>query len=71
MLLIGEKILNLAQIKEAKIDSTLLEVSRYDKHADYNLYYGCRMDKSHITIVAAYLYIQPIQMVMHQILLNL
>ena len=54
MLLIGEKILNRANIKEAKIDSTPLEASRYDKHADYNLHYGCRMNKAHITMVGTY-----------------
>ena len=31
MMLVGERILKLAQIKEAKIDSTPLEASRYDK----------------------------------------
>jgi len=54
MLLIGERILNLAQIKEAKIDSTPLEASRYDKYADYNPHYQCKMDKAHITMVGTY-----------------
>lgn len=54
MMLVGEKILDLAQVKEAKIDSTPLEASRYDKHADYNPHYGCKMDKSHITMIGTY-----------------
>ncbi len=54
MMLVGEKILNLTQIKEAKIDSTPLEASRYDKHADYNPHYQCKMDKAHITMVGTY-----------------
>jgi hypothetical protein len=32
MPLLGEKILKLSQVKEAKIDSTPLEASRCDKH---------------------------------------
>ena len=54
MLLVGERILKLAQIKEAKIDSTPLEASRYDKYADYNTHYECKMDKAHITMVGTY-----------------
>lgn len=54
MMFIGERILKLAQIKEAKIDSTPLEASRYDKHADYNPHYQCKMDKAHITMVGTY-----------------
>jgi len=54
MMLIGERILKLAQIKEAKIDSTPLEASRYDKHADYNPHYECKMDKAHITMIGTY-----------------
>lgn len=54
MMLVGEKILSLTQIKEAKIDSTPLEASRYDKHADYNPHYQCKMDKAHITMVGTY-----------------
>jgi len=54
MMLVGERILKLAQIKEAKIDSTPLEASRYDKYADYNSHYGCKMDKAHITMVGTY-----------------
>ncbi len=54
MMLLGEKILKLSSAKEAKIDSTPLEASRYDKHADYNPHYGCKMDKAHITMVGTY-----------------
>ena len=54
MMLVGERILKLAQIKEAKIDSTPLEASRYDKYADYNPHYKCKMDKAHITMVGTY-----------------
>jgi hypothetical protein len=51
MILLGEKILNLSSEKEAKIDSTPLEASRYDENADYHPHYGCKMDKAHITMV--------------------
>lgn len=54
MMLLGEKILKLSAEKEAKIDSTPLEASRYDKHADYNPHYECKMDKAHITMVGTY-----------------
>lgn len=53
-MLVGQKVLNLVQIKEAKIDSTSLEASRYDNHADYNQHYQCKMDKAHITMVGTY-----------------
>jgi hypothetical protein len=36
-MLLGEKILELSSAKEAKIDSTSLEASIYDNHADYKL----------------------------------
>jgi len=51
MMLLGEKILKLSSEKEAKIDSTPLEASRYDENADYHPHYGCKMDKAHITMV--------------------
>jgi len=54
MMMLGEKILKLSQIKEAKIDSTPLESSRYDKYAPYNVHYNCKMDKAHITMVGTY-----------------
>ena len=54
MTMLGEKILKLSSTKEEKIDSTPLEASRYDKHADYNPHYGCKMDKAHITMVGTY-----------------
>ena len=49
-----KKILKLSPEKEAKIDSTPLEASRYNKHADYNPHYECKMDKAHITMVGTY-----------------
>jgi hypothetical protein len=51
MMLLGEQILKLSSEKEAKIDSTPLEASRYDEYADYHPHYGCKMDKAHITMV--------------------
>ena len=54
MMLLGEKIIKLSPEKEAKIDSTPLEASRYNKHADYNPHYECKMDKAHITMVGTY-----------------
>lgn len=53
-MLIGEKILKLSQEKDVKIDSTPLEASRYDKYADYNSHYECKMDKAHITMIGTY-----------------
>ncbi len=35
-------------------DSTPLEASRYDKYADYNEQYGCKIDKAHITMKGTY-----------------
>ena len=54
MMLLGEKILKLSSENEAKIDSTPLEASRYDKHADYNPHYECKMNKAHITMIGTY-----------------
>lgn len=54
MMLLGEKIFKFSWETEAKIDSTPLEASRYDKHADYNPHYECKMDKAHITMVGTY-----------------
>ena len=51
MMLLGEQILKLSSEKEAKIDSTPLEASRYDEYADYHPHYRCKMDKAHITMV--------------------
>ena len=45
MMLLGEQILKLSSEKEAKIDSTPLEASRYDKYADYHPHYGVRWIK--------------------------
>jgi hypothetical protein len=36
--------------KHLSHDSTPIEASRYDKNADYNPYYQCRMYKAHITM---------------------
>ena len=49
-----KKILKLSPGKESKIDSTPLEASRYNKHADYNPHSECKMDKAHITMVGTY-----------------
>jgi hypothetical protein len=54
MMLLGKKILKLSPEKEAKIDSTPLEASRYDTYAGYNPHYECKMDKAHITMVGTY-----------------
>ncbi len=54
IMLSGEKILKLSVEKEAKIDSTPLEASRYDKHADYDPHYEYKMDKAHITMVGTH-----------------
>ena len=43
MMFLGEKISKLSSEKDAKIDSTPLEASRYDKYADYNTHYGCKV----------------------------
>jgi hypothetical protein len=54
MEIVGEKISNLISSKEAKLDSTPLEASRYDTHSDFNPYYECKMDKAHITMIGTY-----------------
>ncbi len=54
MMLVGEKIIKISKIKEAKIDSTPMEASRYDKHSKYNPHYECKMDKAHITMIGTY-----------------
>ena len=53
-MLLGEKILELSSAKEAKIDSTSLEASIYDNHADYNPHYECKMDRANITMIETY-----------------
>ncbi|HDL16157.1 MAG TPA: IS4/IS5 family transposase, partial [Euryarchaeota archaeon] len=53
MLLVGKKMVQSATSKHAKTDSTPLEASRYDKYADYNPHYGCKMYKAHITLVGS------------------
>ncbi len=54
MLMVGEKIVKLIEKKDAKLDSTPLEASRYDTHSDYNPHYECKMDKAHITMIGTY-----------------
>ncbi|RZB32827.1 MAG: hypothetical protein SRB1_01269 [Desulfobacteraceae bacterium Eth-SRB1] len=54
MEMVGEKIIKLADSKDAKLDSTPLEASRYDQHSDFNPHYGCKMDKAHITMIGTY-----------------
>ncbi len=44
MLMVGEKITKLIDSKDAKLDSTPLEASRYDTHSDYNPHYECKME---------------------------
>ena len=51
MFKIGKKISKTTKIIDAKTDSTPLEASRYDKYADYNPHYNCKMDKAHITMI--------------------
>ncbi|RZB29414.1 MAG: hypothetical protein AEth_01231 [Candidatus Argoarchaeum ethanivorans] len=54
MEMVGEKIIKLTDSKEAKLDSTPLEASRYSKHSDFNPHYNCKMDKAHITMIGTY-----------------
>ncbi len=54
MEMVGERIIKLIDSKEAKLDSTPLEASRYDAHSDFNPYYECKMDKAHITMIGTY-----------------
>ena len=41
------RFLRMVREKEAKINSTPLEASRYDAYADYNPHYECKRDKAH------------------------
>ncbi|RXG33371.1 transposase, IS4, partial [Methanohalophilus sp. WG1-DM] len=50
MFRIGKKISRITKIRDVKTDSTPLEASRYDRYADYNPHYKCKMDKAHITM---------------------
>ncbi|MCZ7381413.1 MAG: ISNCY family transposase [Candidatus Methanoperedens sp.] len=54
MEMVGEKIIKLIDSKDAKLDSTPLEASRYDTHSEFNPYYECKMDKAHITMIGTY-----------------
>jgi len=48
---VGRKLVQAASSKKARTDSTPMEASRYDKHADYNPHYQCKMYKAHITMI--------------------
>lgn len=54
MEMVGEKITKLIDSKDAKLDSTPLEASRYDTHSDFNPHYERKMDKAHITMIGTY-----------------
>lgn len=54
MMMVGEKISKLIEAKDAKMDSTPLEASRYDYFSDFNPHYGCKMDKAHITMIGTF-----------------
>ncbi len=54
MEMVGEKIIKLVEAKDAKLDSTPLEASRYNKYANFNPHYQCKMDKAHITMIGTY-----------------
>ncbi len=54
MEMVGEKIIKLVESKDAKLDSTPLEASRYDMHSDFNPHYQCKMDKAHITMMGTF-----------------
>lgn len=44
----GSQLARLSGEKEGIIDSTPLEASRYDRYADFNTHYNCKMYKGHI-----------------------
>jgi hypothetical protein len=54
MMMVGEKIIKRIDSKDAKLDSTPLEASRYDFYSDFNPHYGCKMDKAHITMIGTF-----------------
>ena len=54
MEMVGERIIKLIDSRDAKLDSTPLEASRYDTHSDFNPHYECKMDKAHITMIGTY-----------------
>jgi len=54
MIMVGERISKLIEAKDAKMDSTPLETSRYDFFSDFNPHYGCKMDKAHITMIGTF-----------------
>jgi hypothetical protein len=54
MEMVSEEIIKLIDSKDAKLDSTPLEASRYDAYRDFNPHYECKMDKAHITMIGIY-----------------
>lgn len=54
MMMVGEKLCKFIDAKDAKLDSTPLEASRYDFFSDFNPHYGCKMDKAHITMIGTF-----------------
>lgn len=54
MMMVGERMCKLIDAKDAKMDSTPLEASRYDFFSDFNPHYGCKMDKAHITMIGTF-----------------
>jgi hypothetical protein len=54
MMMVGEKISKLIEAKDAKMDSTPLEASRYDFFSDFHPHYKCKMDKAHITMIGTF-----------------
>ena len=54
MMMVGENISKFIEAKDAKLDSTPLEASRYDYFSDFNPHYGYKMDKAHITMIGTF-----------------
>jgi len=54
MVLVGRELVKNTTLRVAKTDSTPLEASRYNKYADYNPHYECKMDKAHITMIGTW-----------------
>src|SRR5659263_267882 len=71
MMLLGEKILNLSSEKEAKIDSTPLEASRYDEMQTITHITGARWIKHILQWLGLFLFLSPTQEDLLEILKNL
>ena len=54
MMMVGQKMGKFIEAKDAKLDSTPLEASRYDSFSDFNPHYKCKMDKAHITMIGTF-----------------